>query len=207
MSERRPSRSRLVDAAEARRLMPRRVDRRADQRAEQLHPCRQALHRQARHALAHQRTPAERGGDGREHRVGARVAAQSLEVAHEHRAGAARIAGRRASPGHAGRAARPSIEAPPLPASQQPIELEALVERVVQPGGREALDQLARNGSRALDAPRPDDGQRRRQHGIRCIARFACRLRRGKRRIAVQVEPGADGHADQLARRSRRQAP
>ena len=161
------------DAAEAVGAVLVAPDRRTDQRAEQLHPPGQALGRQARDPLAHQRPPGQRGA-----RSAASTASavgwpgRASQVAHERRPHAARLKPGQHRLGRAsGRLAtnrrrrRPRADA---------CDVEVLVERARQARRRRKRSISSRTARRAAScAPRTDDGGRR--GAARRSAR--CRLR------------------------------
>jgi hypothetical protein len=78
-------------------------------------------------------------------------------------------------------------------------EVEVLIARILQSDPGEPLDQLAQRPPRSFLALRADDVRRCSEHAIRRVACFAGRLCRRERRVAVEIEFGADCNVDQLA--------
>ncbi len=159
------------------------------------HGTASAVSRETR--FAHQRPPCERRRDRAVHGVRGRMAAEAREVAHEHRARAARLETgehrlrlRVAFAGDEERA-RGRVGA-------DRANVETLVQRILEPRGGEQIDQRGDCPPRSLRAPGPDDARRGSEHAVRRVARVARRLRRRKRRTAIQIELRADRRVDEL---------
>ena len=182
------------DAPEAAVLMVLAGDRCADHDAVEPQIPRQRLRGEPRDALAHQRSPRDRGGNRRQNGVARRPGAERLQKLEEQRFAAA-IADR-LEHGFRTRIVR-------LVGSRKKqfaiarvdldrAEIEPFIVGIEEPGMREKIDQLARAFERALHALRTDDRGRGRHHRIRRIARFASRVCGRKRRVADQVDLRGD---------------